>query len=150
MVYICNTILAYFLNFLFSSLAGCFGGYDPWTPAITQRADDVITKMYKRHVPVRKSRQMYGNQQHSKTSELPYVKFNITWASAWQNLQNGVWDQRRLRSAWASVQSDQSLCCALNGQLRTQGFFKRTAKTLIRLGGCSGWSESSLRAHAIL
>ena len=29
-------------------------------------------------------------------------------------------------------------------------FFKRTAKTLIRLGGCPGWSESSLGAHAIL
>ena len=28
--------------------------------------------------------------------------------------------------------------------------FKRTAKTLIRLGGCPGWSESSLGAHAIL
>ena len=26
----------------------------------------------------------------------------------------------------------------------------RTAKTLIRLGGCSGWSESSLGAHVIL
>ena len=26
----------------------------------------------------------------------------------------------------------------------------RTAKTLIRLGGCPGWSESSLGAHAIL
>ena len=26
----------------------------------------------------------------------------------------------------------------------------QTAKTLIRLGGCQGWSESSLGAHAIL
>ena len=50
--------------------------------------------------------------------------------------------QWRLRSAWASTQSDQSLCCALNGQLRTQGFFMRTAKALIRLGGCPGWSET--------
>ena len=56
--------------------------------------------------------------------------------------------QRRLRSAWASVQSDQSLRCALNGWLRTQVFFMRTAKTLIRLGGCPGWSESSLGAHS--
>ena len=48
--------------------------------------------------------------------------------------------QRRLRSAWASTQSDQSLRCALNRQLRTLAFFMRTAKTLIRLG----WSESSL------
>ena len=56
--------------------------------------------------------------------------------------------QRRLRSAWASTQSDQSLRCALNGSLRTQGFFMRTVKTLIRLGGCPGWSESSLGAQS--
>ena len=41
-----------------------------------------------------------------------------------------VWAQRGLRSAWA------------------QAFFMRTAKTLIRLGGCPGWSESSLGAHS--
>ena len=58
--------------------------------------------------------------------------------------------QRRLRSAWASAQCDQSLSCALNGQLRTQAFFMRTAKTLIRLGECPGWSESSLSAQIIL
>ena len=56
--------------------------------------------------------------------------------------------QRRLRSAWASAQSDQSLRCALNVQLRTQAFFMRTAKTLNRLGGCPGWSESLLGAHS--
>ena len=44
---------------------------------------------------------------------------------------------------------DQSLRCALNGKLRTQGFFVQTANTLIRLGGCSGWSESSLDAHSL-
>ena len=49
--------------------------------------------------------------------------------------------QQRLRSAWASAQSDQSLRCALNGKLRTQSVFMRTAKTLIRLGGCPGWPE---------
>ena len=43
-----------------------------------------------------------------------------------------------------------SLGCALNEKLRTQAFFMRTGKTLIRLGGCPGWSESSLGAHAIL
>ena len=32
----------------------------------------------------------------------------------------------------------------------TKAFFMRTAKTLIRPGGCPGWSESSLGAHAIL
>ena len=40
-----------------------------------------------------------------------------------------------------------SLRCALNGLLRAQCFFMRTAKTLNRLGGCPGWSESSLGAQ---
>ena len=30
------------------------------------------------------------------------------WAASWQNQQNGMHAQRRLRSAWASTQSDQS------------------------------------------
>ena len=34
-----------------------------------------------------------------------------TWAASWQNQQNGMWAQQRLRSAWASAQSDQSLRC---------------------------------------
>ena len=37
------------------------------------------------------------------------------WAASWQNQQNGMCAQWRLRSEWASVQSDQSLRCALNG-----------------------------------
>ena len=45
--------------------------------------------------------------------------------------------QRRLRSAWASAQSDQSLHCLLSGLLRTQCFFMRTVKTLIRI--CPFW-----------
>ena len=32
-------------------------------------------------------------------------------ATAWQNQQNYLCAQRRLRSAWASAQSDQSLPC---------------------------------------
>ena len=31
------------------------------------------------------------------------------WTASWQNQQNGICAQRRLRSAWASAQSDQSL-----------------------------------------
>ena len=69
------------------------------------------------------------------------------WATSWQNQQNDCAPSED-RSAWASAQSDQSLRCALNGQLRTQCFFMRTAKTLIRLGGCPGWSESSLGAQS--
>ena len=48
-----------------------------------------------------------------------------------------------------STESDQSLRCALNGFLRTQDFFMRSAKTLIRLSGCPDWSESSLGAQPL-
>ena len=54
--------------------------------------------------------------------------------------------QRRLRSAWASAQSDQSLRCPHEESLGPQLPIKRTANNLIRLGECSGWSESSLGA----
>ena len=37
------------------------------------------------------------------------------WAESRQNQQNGMCAQWRLRSAWASAQSDQSLRCAPNG-----------------------------------
>ena len=53
--------------------------------------------------------------------------------------------QRRLRSAWASVQSDKSLCCPLIEQLKAQGFFMRTVKT-DQKGWMPSWFESSLGA----
>ena len=69
------------------------------------------------------------------------------WTASWQNQHN---------DSAPSEDSDQpghwpsliSLRCVLNGYLRTQAFFMRTAKTLLRLGGCPGWSESSLGAHS--
>ena len=42
------------------------------------------------------------------TSELWYWYLVDRWAASWQNQQNGMCAQRRLRSAWASAQSDQS------------------------------------------
>ena len=59
------------------------------------------------------------------------------WAASWQNQQNDY------------AQSDQRLRCALSGKLRTQAFFMRTAKTLIRLGGCPSWSESLLGTQSL-
>ena len=56
--------------------------------------------------------------------------------------------QRRLRPAWASTQSDQSLRCPHEESLGPYLPVERTAKTLIRLGGCPGWSESSLDAQS--
>ena len=58
--------------------------------------------------------------------------------------------QQRLRSAWASIQSDQRLRCPPGEGLDPSLPTERTAKTLIRLGGCPGWSESSLGAQVIL
>ena len=58
--------------------------------------------------------------------------------------------QRWLRSAWASAQPDQSLRCPHEETFGPQLPIERTAKTLIRLGGCPGWSESSLGAKTIL
>ena len=57
--------------------------------------------------------------------------------------------QRRVRSAWASAQSDQSLRCPHEKSFGPKLSIMRTAKTLIRLGGCPGWSESSLGAHSL-
>ena len=46
--------------------------------------------------------------------------------------------QRRLRSAWASAQSDQSLRCPQEETWGPKLPIERTGKTLIRLGGCPG------------
>ena len=62
-------------------------------------------------------------------------------------IQNCMCAQRRHRSACASAQSDQSLCCLPEDILDP---WLCPAKTLIRLRGCAGWSESSLNAHAHL
>ena len=56
--------------------------------------------------------------------------------------------QRRLRSALASVESDQSLRCAHEESFCPELSTERTPKTLIRLGGCPGWYESSLDAQS--
>ena len=78
------------------------------------------------------------------------------WATSWQNQQSGKCAQRWLRSAWASAQSDQSSLSAWRklGSLATHWAHSedadQTGRMLIRLGGCPGWSESSLDTHAIL
>ena len=75
------------------------------------------------------------------------IRYCTIWAASWQNQQNGMCAQRRLRSAWASEKSDQSLRCALNGKLKTQAFFMWTAKSLIRLANAQ--ADLSLRwAHS--
>ena len=58
--------------------------------------------------------------------------------------------KRILRSIWAPAQSDQSFRWPREGSLDHCLPSERTAKTLIRLGWCPGWSDSSLGAQVIL
>ena len=64
--------------------------------------------------------------------------------------QTDMCAQRRLRSAWASAHSDQSLRCPQEESLGPYLLTERLAKTLIRTGGCPGWSESSLGSVILL
>ena len=100
-------------------------------------------------------------------SSLTWLQFSRLWLKSLTNpsgLQHAHWQmsccmtkptkrmcaQQRLRSAWASAQSYQSLHCPHEETLGTLLPIERTVKTLIRLGGCPGWSESSLGACVIL
>ena len=67
-----------------------------------------------------------------------------------QNQQNDMCAQRRLRSAWASIKSDQSLRCPHEEALGPWPPIERTAKTLISLGGCPGWSVFAGRTVILL
>ena len=109
-----------------------------WQPTCPPLQSSVLT--YHTHCKMVDNRsQNYQEYTHCLKR---YKSRDMTKPTKW------LCSQRRLRSAWASAQSDQSLRCGLNGELRTQAFFMLTAKTLIRLGGCPGWSESLLGAHS--
>ena len=73
--------------------------------------------------------------------------FLNNWTATSENLLWGKCAQRRFRSACAFAQPDQNLPCVHLGLKRMQTFFMLTTKTLIRLRGCAGWSESSLGAY---
>ena len=72
------------------------------------------------------------------------IWFLQIWAATWQNQQNGMCAQQRLSSAWTTAQSDQSLRWPHQESLCPNLPIEPTAKTLIRLGRCPGWSESML------
>ena len=91
---------------------------------------------------------VYGIPEHAETMALKTTKW-VIFAAEWQNQQNDLCAQQRLRSAWASTQSDQCLRClheetlALNYRLSMQ-------QTLMRLGRCPCCSEYLLGAHVVL
>ena len=61
-------------------------------------------------------REVVGSERKPRFSDKEHTSRDITKPTKW------LCAQRRLRSAWTSTQSDQSLRYALNGQLRTQMF----------------------------
>ena len=63
-------------------------------------------------------------------------------------LTKWVCAQRRLRSAWASAQSDQSLRCPHEESLGLS-YPLSTQQRLTRLGGCPGWSETLLGSQSL-
>ena len=87
----------------------------------------------------------YTTQCSNKIVTTKVIKI---WATSLQNKQNDFCTQRRLRSTWAYAQSNQSLHCLHEETLGPQLPIMGTAKTLIRLGGCPGWSESSVSAQS--
>ena len=84
----------------------------------------------------------FGARQNLSSDECIWATYDI-----WQNQQTWVCAQRRLRSAWASAQS-QSPRCLQEEPSDPELPIERTAKTLIRLGVCPGWSESLLGANS--
>ena len=72
----------------------------------SQKNRSVISISLRSNVLTKVLRSSFG------TSKLSFAAWVMKWAAPWQQQQNGVCAQRRLRSAWASAQSDQSLCCS--------------------------------------
>ena len=64
-------------------------------------------------------------------------------ATTWQNQQNDLCAQRRLRSAWASAQSDQSSLCA-QWVPKDLMFLHADNEDSDQTGRGPGWSETSL------
>ena len=72
----------------------------------------------------------------------------LKWATSWQNQQSGMCAQRRLISlgihpVWSVFTVSMKKAWVLSYPSSAQ-------QSLIKLGGCPGWSESSLGAHASL
>ena len=88
---------------------------------------------------------------------LPVYPDSLDWVLFIYTLGKGIWAimsenipsdmPSRFRSACTFLQPDQNLHWAYFGQPRMQKLFMQKMKTLIRLHGCAGWSESSFGAH---
>ena len=72
-------------------------------------------------------------------------KINL-WAATWGNVPSDTCVQQRLKSAFASLQSDQSTLHSYKETLHLWLPKIHLKKILIRLCKCAGWSESLLGA----
>ena len=82
------------------------------------RGKDITALIFSRditRVPLTTQRFVFLHTIHRQTCLFKISQWNDTskWAASWQNQQHGMCAQQRLRSAWASAQSDQSLRCPL-------------------------------------
>ena len=66
------------------------------------------------------------------------------WAGPWENVSFVICEQQWRRSACASTQSDQRLCCSLFRKYNISRFYSRNFKTLASFCGCAGWFVSDL------
>ena len=89
--------------------------------------------------------QYYGNLE---CLILLHLHIKLSCAEVQHFLQDNICAQRRHRSACASVQSDQSMLCALWIDKDEPSSYGQ--RRLIRLRACTGLSESSLGAHVKL
>ena len=60
------------------------------------------------------------------------------WARPWENVSYAICEQQRRRSACASAQSDQCLCCSLPRQNDTSSLYIRNFKIL---AGLCSWAD---------
>ena len=80
----------------------------------------------------------------SKTVNLFLKIVRCIWARSWENVSYAICEQQRCRSACASAQSDQHLCCSLPRQDGTSSLYIRNFKVLAGLCSWAGQFVSCL------
>ena len=90
------------------------------------------------HVSNEKIR-LINNLHQGNLSRKEYI-----WAEPWENVSYVICEQQRRRSACASAQSDQRLCCLLLRQYNISRFYSRNSKTLASFYGCADRFVSGL------
>ena len=91
-------------------------------------------------MPIHRSQNTYTGQNSLSTCVITQYK----WARPWENVSYVICEQQRRRSACASAQSDQRLCCSLPRQKDTSILHTRNFKILAGLCSWAGQFVSCL------